>query len=69
LLNKTERIDAPPQMNPFARAQREAKPEKQAELIQFAQRSFGGLNARRPQPGNFLTIITDGARFPDTMAA
>ncbi len=33
LLNKTERVDAPPQMNPFAKAQREAKPEKQTELI------------------------------------
>jgi site-specific DNA-methyltransferase (adenine-specific) len=33
LLNKTERVNAPPQMNPFAKAQREAKPEKQADLI------------------------------------
>ena len=33
LLNKTEHVDAPPQMNPFAKAQREAKPEKQTELI------------------------------------
>jgi site-specific DNA-methyltransferase (adenine-specific) len=33
LLNNTERINAPPQMNPFAKAQREAKPEKQADLI------------------------------------
>ena len=33
LLNKTERVDAPPQMNPFAKAQREAKPEKQTDLI------------------------------------
>jgi hypothetical protein len=33
LLNSTERVDAPPQMNPFAKAQREAKPEKQTELI------------------------------------
>ena len=33
LLNNTERVDAPPQMNPFAKAQREAKPEKQADLI------------------------------------
>jgi len=31
LLNKTERVDAPPQVNPFAKAQREAKPEKQAK--------------------------------------
>ncbi|MGA3285534.1 MAG: hypothetical protein ABSD57_13890 [Verrucomicrobiota bacterium] len=28
-----KRVDAPPQMNPFAKAQREAKPEKQSELI------------------------------------
>ncbi|MBI3852397.1 MAG: hypothetical protein HY298_19245 [Verrucomicrobia bacterium] len=33
LLNGKERVDAPPQMNPFAKAQREAKPEKQTELI------------------------------------
>ena len=33
LLSKTERVDAPPQMNPFSKAQREAKPEKQADLI------------------------------------
>src|ERR1035437_2589124 len=33
LLNKTERVNAPPQMNPFAKAQREAKPEKQTDLI------------------------------------
>ena len=33
LFNNTERVDAPPQMNPFAKAQREAKPEKQADLI------------------------------------
>jgi site-specific DNA-methyltransferase (adenine-specific) len=33
LLNGTERVDAPPQMNPFAKARREAKPEKQADLI------------------------------------
>jgi hypothetical protein len=33
LLNKTERVNAPPQMNPSAKAQREAKPEKQADLI------------------------------------
>jgi site-specific DNA-methyltransferase (adenine-specific) len=33
LLNKTERVNAPPQMNPFAKAQGEAKPEKQADLI------------------------------------
>jgi len=54
-------------MNPFAKAQREAKPEKQVYLMWFAQRLLGGLNARRPQPGNLLTIITDGARFPDTL--
>ena len=33
LLSKTERVNAPPQMNPFAKAQREAKAEKQADLI------------------------------------
>jgi site-specific DNA-methyltransferase (adenine-specific) len=33
LLDKTERVDAPPQANPFAKAQREAKPNKQADLI------------------------------------
>ena len=33
LLNQTERVNAPPQMNPFAKAQREAKPQKQADLI------------------------------------
>jgi hypothetical protein len=32
-LNKTERVDAPPQMNPFAKAQCEGKAEKQGELI------------------------------------
>lgn len=29
LLNNAERVDAPPQMNPFAKAQCEAKPEEQ----------------------------------------
>jgi hypothetical protein len=33
LLNSTEHVDALPQMNPFAKAQREGKPEKQSELI------------------------------------
>jgi len=33
LLNQTERVNAPPQMNPFAKAQREARPEKQTDLI------------------------------------
>jgi site-specific DNA-methyltransferase (adenine-specific) len=33
LLNGTERVEAPPQMNPFAKAQREAKPEKQQEML------------------------------------
>jgi hypothetical protein len=28
----TERVDAPPPLNPFAKAMREAKPEKQQEL-------------------------------------
>ena len=32
LMNKTERVDAPPQENPFAKAQREGKPEKQEGL-------------------------------------
>ena len=33
LMNKTERVQAPPQANPFAKAQREGKPEKQADLM------------------------------------
>ncbi|MDB6067719.1 MAG: Site-specific DNA-methyltransferase [Pedosphaera sp.] len=33
LLSGTERVDAPPQVNPFAKAQREAKPEKQSDLL------------------------------------
>ena len=33
LLDGTERLDGPPQLNPFSKAQREAKPEKQAGLI------------------------------------
>ncbi len=33
LLNGTERIDAPPQLNPFAMAAREAAREKQTELL------------------------------------
>ena len=33
LLDHTERVDAPPQLNPFAKAQRESKPQKQADLI------------------------------------
>jgi site-specific DNA-methyltransferase (adenine-specific) len=33
LLSGKERVEAPPQMNPFAKAQREAKPEKQTDLI------------------------------------
>jgi len=33
LLGKTQRVDAPPQMNPFAKAKREATPGKQADLI------------------------------------
>ena len=36
-LNNTERVAAPPQMNPVAKAQREAKPQKQAGLIWRAQ--------------------------------
>ena len=41
LLNGKERVDAPPQINPFAKAQREAKPEKQTDLI-------GALRWRNP---------------------
>jgi site-specific DNA-methyltransferase (adenine-specific) len=33
LLSGKERVEASPQMNPFAKAQREAKPEKQGDLI------------------------------------
>ncbi len=33
LMNGKERIEAPPQINPFAKAQREGKAETQAELI------------------------------------
>src|ERR1035437_5675390 len=33
LLSGKERVEAPPQMNPFAKAQRKAKPEKQTDLI------------------------------------
>jgi hypothetical protein len=33
LLNGTERLQAPPQANPFAQAQREPKPEKQQEML------------------------------------
>jgi len=33
LLNGTERIDAPPQLNPFAMAARETKQHKQAEML------------------------------------
>jgi len=33
LLSGNERVEAPPQMNPFAKAQREGKPEKQTELL------------------------------------
>jgi hypothetical protein len=32
LLDGSERVEAPPQLNPFAKAQREAKPEKQQEM-------------------------------------
>ena len=37
LLNNAERVDAPPQMNPVAKAQREAKPREQAGLVWRAQ--------------------------------
>jgi hypothetical protein len=33
LLNSQERVEAPPQLNPFAKAQREGKTEKQTDLI------------------------------------
>jgi hypothetical protein len=33
LLNGTERIDAPPQLNPFAMAARESVREKQTEML------------------------------------
>ena len=33
LLNETERIDAPPQINPFAMAARESAREKQTEML------------------------------------
>ncbi len=33
LLAGTERVEAPPQLNPFAKAKREAKPEKQQEML------------------------------------
>jgi DNA modification methylase len=33
LLGGSERVEAPPQLNPFAKAQREAKPEKQQEML------------------------------------
>jgi site-specific DNA-methyltransferase (adenine-specific) len=33
LLDGAERVDAPPQMNPFAKAQREPKPEKQQGML------------------------------------
>jgi len=33
LLSGKERVETPPQLNPFAKAQREGKGEKQSELI------------------------------------
>jgi DNA modification methylase len=33
LLDGTERVETPPRLNPFAKAQREANPEKQQEMI------------------------------------
>jgi hypothetical protein len=33
LLNGTERVEAPPQLNPFAKAQREAVREKQQQML------------------------------------
>ena len=49
MLNKTERVDAPPQMNPFAKAQREAKPEKQTEAP-----PSGRLGTARP---NLISLV------------
>lgn len=36
LFSTTEHVEAPPQMNPFAKAQREAEPQNQADPIQAA---------------------------------
>ena len=33
LLNGTERVEAPPQLNPFAKAQREATQEEQQQML------------------------------------
>jgi hypothetical protein len=33
LLSGNERVNAPPRVNPFAKAQREAKSQKQTDLI------------------------------------
>jgi hypothetical protein len=33
LLSGKERVEAPPQLNPFAKAQREGKAEKQTEML------------------------------------
>ena len=33
VLDGTERVEAPPQLNPFAKARREAKPEKQQQMM------------------------------------
>jgi hypothetical protein len=33
LLDGSERVDAPPPLNPFAKAQREARPGKQEEML------------------------------------
>jgi len=33
LLDGSERVDAPPQMNPFAKAQLEPRPENQVEML------------------------------------
>jgi hypothetical protein len=54
LLNKTERVDASPQMNPFAKAQREAKPEKQTQLIYDCTSRFPFRWTR----GTFLHALT-----------
>jgi hypothetical protein len=33
LLDGSERVEAPPQMTPFTKAQREPKPEKQQDML------------------------------------
>jgi hypothetical protein len=33
LLNGAERVEAPPQLNPFAKARRKARPERRLEML------------------------------------